>query len=93
MFGQFKAITSISNQHTSQIIMNILVHLQSEEDAHAGELSSVQKQNSQVTMSAKALPTNTVTQLKWIHNSAVHYQAHLETIGDYLCEGPGIWNL
>ena len=57
MFGQCKAITrTTSNQHTNQIITNILVRLQSEEEGHAGELSSVQKQNSQVTKLAKALP-------------------------------------
>ena len=41
----------------------------------------------------KSLPpkTNTVIPLDWIEKSPMHYQAHLERIGDYLLQGPGGW--
>jgi hypothetical protein len=27
----------------------------------------------------------------WMENCPIHYQAHLERIGDYLIQGQGIW--
>jgi hypothetical protein len=34
---------------------------------------------------------NTVFPQSLLENSAQHYQAHLERIGDYLLHGPGVW--
>ena len=91
---QCKAITrQTSNQHTNNIISNILVRLQFEEKGYDEGSSSVINQGSEVLKLAKALPSkqNTVIPLDWLHNAAVFYQAHLERIGDYLCQGPGRW--
>ena len=36
-------------------------------------------------------PNNTVFPTSMLHDAAQHYQAHLEQIGDYLIQGPGVW--
>ena len=87
MFEQCKGITrTTSNQHATHIITNILVRLDSEEKRQASGTSTIQKQESEVLKLAQALPPkeNTVIPLAWLQNSSVHYQAHLERIGDYL---------
>ena len=94
MCGQCKAITrNTSNQHTNHIITNILVRLHSEEKAADSEKCTVKAQESEVLKLAKAFPPkqNTVIPLVWLQNSSVHYQAHLERIGDYLLQGAGMW--
>ena len=81
MFAQCKAITrSTSNQHTSNIITNILVRVHYEQKR--SENSTLQVQESEVLKLAKALPANknTVIPFEWLEQSSVHYQAHLVTI-------------
>ena len=93
IFGQCKAITrNTSNQHTNDIITNILVRTIYEEKRVA-EISTMQKQESEVLKLAQALPVkeNTVNPLEWLQHTSVHYQAHLERISDYLLQGPGVW--
>ena len=90
-FGQCKAITrATSNQHTEHIIKNILVRLHYEKDRST---STIQTQESEVSKFARMLPPrrNTEIPFEWMEQSPVHYQAHLERIGDYLIHGNGIW--
>ena len=90
-FGQCKAITrATSNQHTEHIIKNILVRLHYEKDRST---STIQTQESEVSKFDRMLPPrrNTEIPLEWMEQSPVHYQAHLERIGDYLIHGNGIW--
>ena len=92
MFGQCKAITrTTSNQHTNNIITNILVRAHYEQKR--SETNTLQEQESEVFKLAQALPAkvNTVIPLEWSEHSSVHYQAHLERISDYLLHGPGVW--
>ena len=94
MFGQCKAITrTTSNQHTSHILTNILVRLDSENQMQASGMHSIDKQDSEVLKLAKSLPPkhNTVIPKTWIETFSIHYQAHLERISDYLIQGPGMW--
>ena len=94
MFGQCKAITrNSSNQHTDHIIPNILVCLQYEQQRRETATTTVQNQENEVSKLAQALPlkTNTLIPYDWMENCPIHYQAHLERIGDYLIQGPGIW--
>ena len=93
IFGQCKAITrNTSNQHTNDIITNILVRTHYEEKRVA-EISTMQKQESEVLKLAQTLRVkeNTVIPLEWLQHTSVHYQAHLERISDYLLQGPGVW--
>ena len=92
VFGQCKAITrSTSNQHTSNIITNLLVRMHYEQKR--SETKPLQEQESEVFKLAKTLPAkiNTVITFDWMENSSIHYQAHLERISDYLLHGPGVW--
>ena len=92
VFGQCKAITrSTSNQHTSNIITNLLVRMHYEQKR--SETNPLQEQESEVFKLAKSLPAkiNTVITFDWMENSSIHYQAHLERISDYLLHGPGVW--
>ena len=94
MFGQCKQITrSSSNQHTNHIITNILVRLKCEEQRKERATSIVHKQESEVSKLAQSLPPkkNILIPRQWIENTPIHYQAHLERMGDYLLQGPGIW--
>ena len=94
MFGQCKAITrSSSNQHTNHIIPNILVRFQCEQQRRETATNTVQAQENEVSKLAQSLPpkANTVIPNDWIEDSSIHYQAHLERIGDYLLQGPGMW--
>lgn len=94
LFGQCKAITrNTSNQQTSNIITNILIRLSSERQVRDTTSNTMQEQESEVSKVAKALPPkqNTVIPLAWLQHSSVHYQAHLERIGDYLLQGKGVW--
>lgn len=80
--AQCKAITrNTSNQHTNNIITNILVRTHYEDKSLQSETSTLQKQESEVGKLAQALPAkNTIIPLEWLQGSAVHYQAHLEII-------------
>lgn len=81
-FGQCKAITrATSNQHTDH---NILVRLHFENERKTTCSNIVQTQEGEVSKLVKSLPpkTNTVIPLDWIENSPMHYQVHLERIGD-----------
>ena len=94
MFGQCKAITrNSSNQHTDHIIPNILVRLQYEQQRRETAITTLQAQENEVSKLAQILPpkTNTLIPNYWMENCPIHYQAHLERIGDYLIQGQGIW--
>ena len=94
MFGQCKAITrNTSNQHTNDIITNILVRIPYEDKSVAAERNTVKNQESEVLKLAQTLPgkENTVIPMEWLQHMSIHYQAHLERISDYLLQGPGIW--
>ena len=93
-FGQCKAITrATSNQHTNHIISNILVRLHYEKKRNVNASSTIQAQEGYVSKLVKTLPsrTNTLIPFNWIENSPLHYQAHLERIGDFLQQGQGGW--
>ena len=82
MFGQCKAITrNTSSQHTSHIISNILLRIDSENKAPDCGIHTI------ALKLARVLPPK----LTWLQTSLVHYQAHLERISDYLLEGPSMW--
>ena len=77
MFGQCKQITRSScNQHTNNIITNILVRLKCEEQRKERATSTVHKQVSKL---AQSLPPkkNILIPRQWIENTPIHYQAHL----------------
>ena len=90
-FAQCKAITrATSNQHTEHIIKNVLLRLHYEKDK---KTSIVQTQESEISKYAGILPLTKNTQIpfEWLEQFPVHYQAHLERIGDYLSQGIGVW--
>ena len=92
MFGQCKAITrTTSNQHTSNIISNILVHMHYEKQRR--EINTFHKQDSEIMRLSEVLQgkKNTLIPHEWMEKCSVHYQAHLERISDFLVHGPGVW--
>ena len=94
MFGQCKAITrNTSNQHPNHVISNILIRILEEDKAHSSTLANLKAQESEVHNLALVLgpKQNTIIPKAWLTNSAVHYQAHLEHISDYLSASPGKW--
>ena len=93
MFGQCKSITrSTSNHHANHVITNILVRIHEEQKLHDVS-NTIKKQESEVQTLAGILhhKKNTVIPQAWLHNKSIHYQAHLERIGDYLLQGQGKW--
>ena len=92
MFGQCKAITrTTSNQHTSNIISNILVRMHYEKQRR--EINTFHKQDSEIMRLSEVLQgkKNTLIPHEWMEKCSVHYQAHLERISDFLVHGPGVW--
>ena len=55
--------------------------------------SAIHVQESEISKFTKALPPkkNTHIPFEWMEQSSIHYQAHLERIGDYLLHGNGGW--
>ena len=87
MFQQVKGITkATSNNHTEQIISNIIQRLHYEQ----GPENVIALQEGQIKALSRAVGPmkNTVFPLDKIPE---HYQAHLEQISDYLICGPGVW--
>ncbi len=74
-------------------ITNILVRLHEEGRANEASSNALRKQESEVLKVAKALRPkhNTVIPKALLENCSIHYQTHLERIGDYLLQGPGKW--
>ena len=94
MFGQCKSITrTTSNHHANHVIENILVRISEEQKCHEAISSTIRKQESEVEKLAAIIhqKQNTIIPQTWMNNKSIHYQAHLERIGDYLLQGRGMW--
>lgn len=90
MFNTCNDITlTSSNCHTSGILNNILLRVQSEAKVVN---TTLQKQDGEVCSLASSLKPFTNTQFKatWIKSHQNLWQAHLERISDFLLCGPGI---
>ena len=91
MFEQCKGITrNTSNQHPNHVISNVMIRIQEERKAHHSTLANLKAQESEVHRLALVFgpKQNTIIPKAWLTHSAVHFQAHLERIGDFLSAGP-----
>ena len=91
MFNTCNDITlTTSNRHTSGILNNILIRVQSEAKVVN---TTLQRHDGEVRSLASSLKpfTNTQFTATWINNHQNIWQAHLERISDFLLCGPGIW--
>ena len=89
-FNSIKGICkATSSSRATQVIDNVLVHLQAEISARSGERSHAQRQESTISKSAKALPerANTLFSAGFIYKYSDAYQSHLERIADYIKAG------
>ena len=90
-FGQCNSIThKTSYNHPQHVIDNALLQIQAESSKL---LSSLPKQEAEISQLAKVLPTfeNTFFSHECISTHSLQFQSHLERISDYLLLGPGVW--
>ena len=78
-----------SSSQATQVIDNVLIHLQAEMKARERERSHAQQLQSIISKSAKALPerSNTLFSAGFVYKYKDAYQSHLERIADYLQAG------
>ena len=90
-FGQCNSIAhQTSNNHPQHVIDNSLIRIQAKS---AKLLTSLPKQEAEISQLAKALPDfeNTFFSYNYISTHSLEFQSHLERISDYLLPGPGVW--
>lgn len=92
-FDRIEDITKKTwSKHPDDLIPNTFLHVQAE-DAFEDELTTMAKQEREISRLSKQLPlpTNTIIKGKILNNKSRLWQAHLQRIPDYLSPGPGQW--
>ena len=92
VFGQIKQITKeTSNQSPNHIITNIMQRLYFEEKNRQVNPIAIQESEIERLAATVGPIPNTCFSIDFITTHSSAYQAHLERIGDYLLQGPGVW--
>lgn len=93
-FNTLQGITRLTNRRPGDIITPSLIRLQAEQHmAKTRQASAVKAQESQISKYYKALPPfpNTIIPHRYIVKNPKEYQAHLQSISDFLVCGEGVW--
>lgn len=93
-FNTLQGITKLTNRRPGDVITPSLVRLQAEQQmAETRQGNAVKAQESQISKYYKALPPfpNTIIPNRYIVRNPKEYQAHLQTISDFLICGEGVW--
>ena len=93
-FNTLQGVTALTNRRPGDIITPTLVRLQAEQNmAGPRQGNAVKAQESQISKYYKAQPpfSNTVIPHRYILRNSREYQAHLESISDFLVCGEGVW--
>ena len=90
----FEELTDITrktwNKKIEDLASNAVLHLQAKT---ARGFNAVVKQEQEISNISKSLPKlgNTILPREIIHTYAVHWEAHLKAIADFLLPGEGVW--
>ena len=93
-FNTLQGITKLTNRRPGDVITPSLVRLQTEQQmAETRRGNAVKAQESQISKYYKALPPfpNTIIPNRYIVRNPKEYQAHLQSISDFLICGEGVW--
>ena len=93
-FNTLQGVTKLTNRRPGDIITPSLVRLQAEQRmAETRQGNAVKAQESQISKYYKALPPfpNTIIPHRYIVRNSKEYQAHLQSISDFLVCGEGVW--
>jgi len=92
-FNTLQGVTKLTNRRPGDVITPSLVRLQAEQQmAETRQGNAVKAQESQISKYHKALPVfpNTIVH-RYIVKNPKEYQAHLQSISDFLVRGEGVW--
>lgn len=93
-FNTLQGVTKLTNRRPGDIITPTLVRLQAEQNMMGTRQGNAMKAHeSQISKYYKALPPfpNMVIPHRYILRKSREYQAHLESISDFLVCGEGVW--
>ena len=90
-FNTLQGVTKLTNRRPGDIITPSLIRLQAEQKLKAN--SSVKTQESQISKYYSTLPPfpNTVVPNRYIIKHPKEYQAHLQSISDFIACGENVW--
>ena len=93
-FNTLQIVTRLTSRRPGDIITPSLIRLQAEQKlAESKQGNTVKVQESQISKYYNTLPPlpNTTVSNRYIINNPKEYQAHLQTISDFIACGEGVW--
>ena len=94
-FNTLQGVTRLTNRRPGDIITPSLIRLQAEQKMAESKRSSnpVKMQESQISKYYSTLPPfpNTIIPNRYIIKHPKEYQAHLQSISDFIACGEGVW--
>ena len=92
MFTTIKNNTNLtSNHHPDNIISNVIIRYQAKEKLEVNKINKEVSVLTELYQPIKKLQKNSVIPFTWIENYYNEYQAHLESISDYLLDKKPWW--
>ena len=93
-FNTLQGVTRLTSRRPGDIITPSLICLQAEQKlAESKQGNAVKVQESQISKYYNTLPplSNTIVPNRYIIKNPKEYQAHLQTISDFIACGEGVW--
>ena len=93
-FNTLQGVTRLTSRRPGDIITPSLIRLQAEQKlAESKQGNAVKVQESQISKYYNTLPplSNTIVPNRYIIKNLKEYQAHLQTISDFIACGEGVW--
>ena len=93
-FNRLQGVTRLTSRRPCDIITPNLIRLQAEQKlAESKQGNAVKVQESQISKYYSTLPPlpNTIVPNRYIVKNPKEYQAHLQTISDFIACGEGVW--